>query len=369
MIIGVPKEIKEGENRVALTPAGVHSLIYDEHTVIVETGAGLGSGLTDEEYAQEGATIASKKDLFDRSELIVKVKEPLEQEWPYLREGKMLFTYLHLASSKELTKGLLKRGIIGIAYETVQDKHGNLPLLIPMSEVAGRMAVQLAVHFLEAEYGGRGILLSGVPGVPPAEVVILGCGVTGYNAARVAAGQGAHVTIIDINYNRLKYADDVLHGNVMTLFSNPYMIRRAVANADVLIGAVLIPGARAPILVTEEMVSGMKSGSVIIDVSVDQGGSIETTRPTSHAEPIYKLHNVIHYGVPNMPASVPLTSTAALTNATLPYIRVIASKGLKKAAEQDPSLAAGINLAHGALTHPAVAESFGMKCVSWKKVI
>ena len=369
MIIGVPKEIKEGENRVALTPAGVHSLIYDGHTVIIETGAGLGSGLTDEEYAQEGATIASKKDLFDRSELIVKVKEPLEPEWPYLREGKILFTYLHLASSKDLTIGLLKSGISGIAYETVQDKHGNLPLLIPMSEVAGRMAVQLAVHFLEAEYGGRGILLSGVPGVPPAEVVILGCGVTGYNAAKVAEGQGAHVTIIDINYNRLKYADDVLHGNVMTLFSNPYMIRRAVANADVLIGAVLIPGARAPILVTEEMVSEMKPGSVIIDISVDQGGSIETTRPTSHAEPIYKLHNVIHYGVPNMPASVPLTSTAALTNATLPYIRLIASKGLKKAAQQDPSLAAGINLARGVLTHPAVAESFGMKRVSWKKVI
>jgi alanine dehydrogenase len=231
------------------------------------------------------------------------------------------------------------------------------------------MAVQLAVHFLEAEYGGRGILLSGVPGVPPAEVVILGCGVTGYNAARVAAGQGAHVTMIDINYSRLKYADDVLHGNVMTLFSNPYTIQRAVTNADVLIGAVLIPGAKAPILVTEEVVSEMKPGSVIIDVSVDQGGSIETTRTTSHEEPIYKINDVIHYGVPNMPASVPRTSTAALTNATLPYIRTIASKGLKKAAEQDSSLAGGINVSRGVLTHAAVAQTFGMKWVSWKKVI
>jgi alanine dehydrogenase len=369
MIMGVPKEIKEGEKRVALTPAGVHVLVHDGHSVVVETGAGMGSRLSDEEYILEGATIASKKDLFDKAELILKVKEPLESEWPYLREGKILFTYLHLASSRNLTNGLLRTGITGIAYETVQDKLGNLPLLIPMSEVAGRMAVQLAVHFLEAEYGGRGILLSGVPGVPPAEVVILGCGVTGYNAAKVAEGQGAHVTIIDINYSRLKYADDVLHGKVMTLFSNPYMIKQAVANADVLIGAVLIPGARAPVLVTEEMVSEMKPGSVIIDISVDQGGSIETTRPTSHAEPIYKIHDVIHYAVPNMPASVPLTSTAALTNATLPYIRAIASKGLKKAAEHDPSLAAGINLARGVLTHPAVAESFNMKCVSWKKVV
>lgn len=369
MIIGVPKEMKEGENRVALTPAGVHALVHDGHDVIIETGAGGGSGLADEEYIDQGARMVSRREVFDHPDLIVKVKEPLPAEWPLLKEGKILFTYLHLASSRELTMGLLKSGVTGIAYETVQDSYGNLPLLIPMSEVAGRMAVQLAVHFLEAEYGGRGILLSGVPGVAPAEVVILGCGVTGYNAARVAAGQGAHVTIIDINYSRLKYADDVLHGNVVTLFSNPFMIRRAVSNADVLIGAVLIPGARAPVLVTDEMVSEMKPGAVIIDVSVDQGGSIETTRVTSHGDPIYKIHDVIHYGVPNMPASVPRTSTTALTNATLPYIRSIAAKGLKRAAEQDASLAAGINLSRGVITHAAVAQSFGMKWASWKKAI
>lgn len=369
MIIGVPKEIKEGENRVALTPAGVYALVQDGHSVFVETNAGSGSGLSDAEYAGQGAQIVSKGEVFGHPELIVKVKEPLEEEWPYLQEGKILFTYLHLASSLELTVGLLNKGITGVAYETVQDNYGNLPLLIPMSEVAGRMAIQLAMHFLEAEYGGRGILLSGVPGVPPAEVLILGCGVTGYNAARVAAGQGAHVTLIDINYGRLKYADDVLHGRVMTLFSDPYTIKRAVANADVLVGAVLIPGAKAPVLVTEDMVASMKAGAVIVDVSVDQGGSIETTRPTTHGRPTYKVHGVIHYGVPNMPASVPRTSTAALTNATLPYIRAIASKGLKKAAEEDAGLASGINLARGVLTHPAVAQSFNMDWKPWRKLI
>ena len=369
MIIGVPKEIKEGENRVALTPAGAHALVRDGHDVVVETDAGAGSGLMDEEYAKQGAKIVSRREAFDLPHLIVKVKEPLEIEWPFLREGKILFTYLHLASSRDLTTGLLKKGVTGIAYETVQDKNGQLPLLIPMSEVAGRMSIQLAMRFLEADYGGRGILLSGVPGVPPAEVVILGCGVSGFNAAKVAVGLGAHVTIIDIDHNKLKYVDDVLHGNVMTMFSNPYMIRRAVSYADVLVGAVLVPGAKAPVLVTEDMVSEMKTGSVIIDVSVDQGGSVETTRITTHNEPTYKVHEVIHYGVPNMPASVPRSSTFALTNATLPYIREIASKGLKKAVEQDASLAAGINISHGAITHPAVAESFGMKYVSWKKVI
>jgi alanine dehydrogenase len=369
MIIGVPKEIKEGENRVAMTPAGVHTLVRDGHTVLVETNAGFGSGLLDEEYVQQGARIVSLSEVFDRPDLIVKVKEPLEKEWPRLKTGKILFTYLHLASSIELTKALLKKGITGVAYETVQDKNGNLPLLVPMSEVAGRMAIQLAMRFLEADYGGRGILLSGVPGVPPAEVVVLGCGVTGYNAAKVAAGQGAHVTIIDIDHSRLKYVDDVLHGNVTTMFSNPYTIQRVVGYADVLIGAVLVPGARAPVLVTKDMVSEMKPGSVIIDVSVDQGGSVETTRPTTHGEPIYKVHEVIHYGVPNIPASVPRTSTYALTNATLPYIRDIASKGLRKAAEDDLSLAKGINLVNGVVTHPAVAQSFNAKWKSWDKAI
>lgn len=369
MIVGVPKEIKEGENRVALTPAGVDALVRDGHTVLVETNAGFGSGLLNEEYIKQGARIVSRSEVFDQADLIVKVKEPLEEEWSLLGEGKMLFTYLHLASSRELTMGLLKSGITGIAYETVQDRNGQLPLLVPMSEVAGRMSIQLAMRFLEADYGGRGILLSGVPGVPPAEVVILGCGVSGFNAAKVAVGLGTHVTIIDIDHGKLKYVDDVLHGNVITMFSNPYMIRRAVSYADVLVGAVLIPGAKAPVLVTENMVSEMKAGSVIIDVSVDQGGSVETTRITTHREPTYKAHGVIHYGVPNMPASVPRTSTYALTNATLPYIRAIASKGLRKAAELDASLAAGINMSHGALTHPAVASSFGLEWKSWKKLI
>lgn len=369
MIIGVPKEIKEGENRVALTPAGVHALAQDGHTIIIETDAGLGSGLLDIEYTQQGARMVSKNEVFEQSDLIMKVKEPLEEEWSLLKKGKMLFTYLHLASSRELTVGLLKSGVTGIGYETVQNKNRQLPLLVPMSEVAGRMSIQLGMRFLEADYGGRGILLSGVPGVPPAEVVVLGCGVSGFNAAKVAVGLGAHVTIIDIDHDKLKYVDDVLHGNVMTMFSNPYMIRRAVSYADVLIGAVLIPGAKAPVLVTEEMVYEMKTGSVIIDVSVDQGGSVETTHATTHSEPTYKVHEVIHYGVPNMPASVPRTSTYALTNATLPYIRAIASKGLRKAAEEDSSLAAGINLCNGVLTHPAVASSFNMEWKSWEEVL
>lgn len=369
MIIGVPKEIKEGENRVALTPAGVHTLVRDGHSVLVETNAGLGSGLLDDEYTQQGARIVSRQELFDRSDLIVKVKEPLEEEWPLLKEGKVLFTYLHLASSKILTDAVIKTGITAVAYETVEEINGRLPLLIPMSEVAGRMSIQMAMRFLEADYGGRGILLSGVPGVPPAEVVILGCGIVGLNAAKIAVGQGAHVTMVDINHERLKYIDDILHGNVITVYSNPYTIQRAVSYADVLIGAVLVPGAKTPLLVGKDMVSQMKSGSVIIDVSIDQGGSIETVRQTTHAEPIFRVNDVIHCGIPNIPASVPRTSTYALTNATLPYIRAIAAKGLRRAAEQDASLAAGINTSHGVLTHPAVAESFNMEWNSWEKVV
>ncbi|OPY79020.1 MAG: Alanine dehydrogenase 2 [Syntrophorhabdus sp. PtaU1.Bin153] len=369
MIIGVLKEIKEGENRVALTPAGVDALVRDGHTVLVETEAGEASGLTDDEYREQGAQTVAADEAFARSELIVKVKEPLTEEWPLLKPGQILFTYLHLASSEELTRALLETGIIGVAYETVRDKHGRLPLLVPMSEVAGRMSLQMAMRFLEADYGGRGILVSGVPGVPPAEVVVLGCGVVGLNAAKIAVGLGAHVTILDIDHDRLKYVDDVLHGNVITVYSSPYTLQRAARYADILIGAVLIPGARAPILVTETMISQMKPGSVVIDVSVDQGGSVETTRPTTHAEPTYKVHGVIHCGVPNMPASVPRTSTYALTNATLPYIRTIASKGLRRAAETDKGIAEGINLAHGFLTHPAVAESFGMEWKNWDQAV
>jgi len=369
MIVGVLKEIKEGESRVALTPAGVNSLVLDGHSVLVETKAGAGSGLSDEEYSQEGALIVSSDDVFKGAELILKVKEPLEGEWPLLQQGQTLFTYLHLASSEALTRALLERGVIGIGYETVQDKDGRLPLLVPMSEIAGRMSIQMAMRFLETDYGGRGILLSGVPGVPPAEVVVLGCGIVGLNAAKVAAGQGAHVTIMDVNHERLKYIDDVLHGNVITLYSNPYSIQRAVSYADVLIGAVLVPGDRAPVLVTEKTVSQMKPGSVIIDVSVDQGGSVETTHPTTHASPIYKIHDVIHCGVPNIPASVPRTSTFALTNATLPCIRAIAAKGIERAAREDEALAKGINVVRGHVTHPAVASTFAMEWRSWEDTL
>lgn len=369
MIIGVPKEIKEGENRVSMTPAGVHTLTTDGHKVLVETKAGEGSGLTDPEYSEGGAEIVSREEIFRKADMIVKVKEPLESEWRLFREDQILFTYLHLASSEKLTRALLERGIVGVAYETVEDRDGRLPLLVPMSEVAGRMSVQVAMRFLETDYGGRGVLLSGVPGVPPADVVILGCGVVGLNAAKIAVGLGAHVTILDINHDRLKYIDDILHGNVITVYSNPYTVQRAISYADVVIGAVLLPGARAPVLVTEKMVAKMKPGSVIVDVSVDQGGSAETTRPTTHAEPVYKLFDVLHYGVPNIPAGVPRTSTYALTNATLPYIRIIARKGIKKAAEEDQGLALGINCSHGTLTHEAVAAAFKMNWKPWRKVV
>ena len=369
MVIGVLKEIKEGENRIALTPAGVKTLKLDGHTVLVETDGGLGSGITNEEFMREGADIVSSPEIYERANLIVKVKEPLETEWDFYREGQMLFTYLHLASSERLTRALLNKKIIGIAYETVQTPDGRLPLLTPMSEVAGRMSIQMAMRFLERDYGGRGILLSGVPGVPPAEVVIIGGGVAGINAAKIACGQGAHVTLLDIDHERLRYIDDILHGNVITVYSNPYAIEKATGYADVLIGAVLIAGARAPILVTEDMVSRMKAGSVIIDISVDQGGSVETTRPTTHAKPIYMVHDVIHCGVPNIPASVPRTSTFALTNATLPYIRTIANMGLRKAALGDSALSWGINCAGGVLTHPMVAEAFGMDWLSWREAL
>lgn len=369
MIIGIPKETKEGENRVSITPAGVHALVEDGHTVLLEKDAGTGSGLSNEEYANEGAEITeSAKKIFARADMIVKVKEPLEKEWSLLREGQVLFTYLHLASSEKLTKALLESKVTGIAYETMEDSDGKLPLLIPMSEVAGRISVQTAMRFLESDYGGRGVLLSGVPGVPPGEVVIMGCGIVGLNAAQIASGLGAHVTVLDISHNRLKYVEDIMRGRVMTVYSTKYTIQKAVEYADVLIGAVLVPGAKAPVLVTEQMVARMKPGSVIIDVSIDQGGCVETIRPTSHGEPIYKLYDVIHYAVPNMPASVPRTSTFALTNATLPYIRAIASLGVKKAASIDPVIASGINLKNGVLTHAAVADAFGMKWKVWNKV-
>jgi alanine dehydrogenase len=369
MIIGVPKEIKESENRVALTPAGVHALVHEGHTVLIEENAGRASGLTDDEYIHEGARIvSSNKEIFSGADLIVKVKEPLPVEWPLLREGQLLFTYLHLASSLDLTCALLEKRIIAVAYETLQDKDGRLPLLVPMSEVAGRMSIQIAARYLESDHKGRGILLSGVPGVPAAEVIILGCGIVGLNAAKIAVGLGAHVTVFDVSHDRLKYIDDIMGGRVTTVFSTSYAIQTAVAWADVLIGAVLVTGARAPLLVTDEMVSRMKSGAVIVDVSIDQGGCVETIRPTTHKEPVYLVHNVVHYAVPNIPAAVPRTSTYALTNATLPYIKEIASKGIRKAASDNPLLSSGINCAGGIVTHRAVAESFQMKWKPWDKV-
>jgi alanine dehydrogenase len=359
VIIGIPTEIKDGENRVAATPAGVYTLSREGHAVVAQSGAGLGSGITDAEYREAGARIARKAaDVYRDAELIVKVKEPLEPEYELLRADHVLFTYLHLASSAELTRALLAIGLTGVAYETIQTADGRLPLLMPMSEVAGKLATQFGAWCLEKHQGGRGILLGGVPGVPPAEVVIIGCGSVGISAAKIAIGMGAHVTAVDINHDRLKYLDDVMHGNVTTLYSNPYDVARAAAWADLLIGAVLIPGARAPKLVSVEAVKGMKPGAAIVDVAVDQGGCVATIRPTSHSQPTYVKHGVVHYAVPNMPAAVPRTSTFALTNATLPYVSRIARLGLRRAMDEDPALALGLNVQAGEITHPAVRAAF-----------
>ncbi len=360
MIIGVPKEIKNGENRVAATPGGVHTLVGDGHTALVEATAGLGSAISDAEYQRAGAEIVpTAAEVYERAEMIVKVKEPLPPEYPLLKSSHLLFTYLHLASSEELTRALLGAGLTGVAYETIQTPDGSLPLLAPMSEVAGKMASQVGAWCLEKHQGGLGVLLGGVPGVPPAEVLILGCGSVGTAAAKVASGMGAKVTVVDISHDRLKYLDDVLPGHVTTLYSTPYSIAEAIASTDLLIGAVLLPGAKAPKLVSEAAVKGMRPNSVIVDVSIDQGGCVETIRPTSHSEPIYRLHDVLHYAVPNIPAAVPRTSTFALTNATLPYVRRLAALGVEQAAAQDSSLEAGINVRGGKIIYAAVKEAFG----------
>ncbi len=362
MLIGVPREIKDGENRVAITPAGVTALRQHGHQVLVETAAGAGSGYGDHHYRDAGAAIAADAaEVWSRAQLVLKVKEPLPQEYGLLRPDLVLFTYLHLASSEELTRALLDSGITAIGYETVQTDSGALPLLVPMSEVAGKMAVQIGARYLETDFGGRGVLVGGVPGVPPAEVVIIGCGVVGINAAKVAMGLGAHVTILDIDHERLRYLDDIMHGNVITVYSNPYTVARAAAYADLLVGAVLVAGARAPKLVTADVVRTMKRGAVIVDVAVDQGGCVETTRPTSHSQPTYVEHDVIHYAVPNMPAAVPRTATHALANATLPYALDLAQHGLDEALARSPALRRGLNLRGGKVIHPAVAAAFGMK--------
>jgi len=362
LIIGLLKEIKADENRVGLTPGGARALTGMGHKVLVEAGAGVGSGFPDSEYASFGAVIeADKRRIAAQADLIVKVKEPLPEEYDIFRPGQILYTYLHLAPAQELTEALLRQGVIGIAYETVQIADGSLPLLVPMSEVAGRMATQIGAHCLEKAHGGRGVLLGGVPGVLPAHVVVVGGGTVGQNAAQIAVGMGARVTILDVSASRLRYLDDIYQGRLETLMSNEHNLAEQAADADLLIGAVLIPGARAPKLVSEAMVKTMKPGSVIVDVAIDQGGSIETIdRITTHSNPTYERHGVIHYAVANMPGAVPRTSTFALTNVTLPYLLRIANHGLEAALREDPALQRGVNTYEGKLTYEAVASSTGL---------
>lgn len=358
MIIGVPKEVKDHEARVGIVPSGVKALIESRHQVLVETKAGELSSMPDSEYRQAGAEIVSSAaEVWKRADMIVKVKEPIEKEIPFFREGLVLFTYLHLAPIPALTDQLLKKKVIGIAYETVTDRTGTLPLLTPMSEVAGRMSIQVGASYLEHEKGGRGILLGGVPGVAPAKVTIIGGGIVGINAAKIALGMGAETTIIDINLNRLRELDDIFNGRVRTLASNSYTIGKSCEQADLVIGGVLIPGAAAPKLVTREMVSHMKRGAVIVDVAIDQGGCIETAKPTTHSNPAYTVDGVVHYCVTNMPGAVPHTSTLALTNATFPYVLKLANMGAQGAIKSDPGIREGVNTFEGHLTYSAVAES------------
>ena len=370
MIIGVPKEIKNNENRVAITPAGVHALVTKGHQVIIEKSAGIGSGIEDQDYIIAGAKILDRNtDIFNQADIIVKVKEPLECEYDLLKENQTLFTYLHLAPNPSLTNALLKKKITGIAYETVQSKAGNLPLLTPMSEVAGRMSIQVGATLLQKYYGGLGILLGGVTGVLPAEVVIIGGGVVGLNAAKMAVGLGARVTILDINKVRLAYLDDIFMGKVSTLVCTEYNIAEMAPKADLLIGAVLVAGSRAPKLVTTQVVKTMKKGSVIVDVAIDQGGSVETIdRTTTHDNPCFEKYGVIHYSVANMPGAVPKTSTYALTGSTLPYLIDIANKGVVAALLEDEALLAGLNTYKGFVTYKAVSESLGLEYKSPKEL-
>lgn len=362
MIIGVPREIKTNENRVALTPSGAEILKAHGHTVLVEDNAGAGSGFNNEDYIAHGVEIVkTAKEVFDRAEMIMKVKEPIAPEYPLIRKGQLLFTYFHFAADRTLTEAIIKSGSIAIAYETVQKSDNSLPLLIPMSEVAGRMAPQEGAKYLEKTQGGRGVLLAGVPGTEPAEVVVLGGGVVGTNAAKIAAGLGAHVTILDVSLQRLRYLDDVMPKNVVTMMSNPYNIRKLIKRADLVIGGILIPGAKAPRLITREMLKDMKPGSVIVDVAVDQGGCIETCKPTTHENPTFVVDGVVHYCVANMPGAVPMTSTIALTNATLPYAVQLANEGYEKAISANAELRAGLNIIDGHVTYQGVADAFGMK--------
>ena len=360
MIVGVPAEIKDNENRIAMVPGGAHELVERGHSVLVQQGGGAGSGFTDEDYRAAGAQIvAGAPDIFARADMIVKVKEPQEVEYRMMREGQLVFTYFHFAADEKLTRGCMESGSTCIAYETIEDTEGRLPLLTPMSEVAGRMATQVGASFLQKPEGGRGVLLGGVPGVPASEVVIIGAGVVGTQACWMAAGLGARVTILDIDLDRLRYLADVMPANVTTLASNPHTIRAACSRADLLIGAVLIEGAKAPTLVPRSYLADMKDGAVIVDVAVDQGGCVETCRPTTHSDPTFVVDGVLHYCVANMPGAVPRTSTYALTNATLPFAIRLADRGLD-AVRGDPGLLLGINAMGGKVTYKAVAEAFGL---------
>ena len=362
MIVGIPKETKTHEYRVSMTPGGVDEFVRRGHRVLVESEAGIGSGITNDEYAAVGAQIVtSAKEIFAKAEMIVKVKEPLAPERAMMRDGQVMFTYFHFAADRELTEGVLKTGAVAIAYETIFDSLGRLPLLTPMSEVAGKMSIQEGAKYLERPMMGRGILLGGVPGVEPAEVLIIGGGIVGTNAAKVAAGLGANVTIMDVNIDRLRYLDDVMPANVHTVYSNRLTLQKYLTKADLVIGAVLIPGARCPVLVSRTMLATMQPGAVIVDVGVDQGGCCETIHPTTHDAPTYIVENIVHYGVANMPGAVGRTSTFSLTNATLPYALKLADLGYVRACKENPGLAAGINIERGKVTNKPVAETFGFE--------
>lgn len=361
MVIGVPKEIKNNENRVALTPAGVKEMIKNGHPVYVQSTAGIGSGFSDKEYTSAGATILSTiEEVYDIAEMIIKVKEPIAKEYGLIKKDQLVFTYFHFASSEPLTNAMIESGSVCLAYETVEKVDRSLPLLVPMSEVAGRMSIQEGAKYLEKPMGGRGILLGGVPGVRPAKVLILGGGVVGTNAAKMACGMGADVTIMDINLNRLRYLDDVMPANCNTFMSNEYNIRELLSTHDLIIGAVLIPGAKAPHLITRDMLKDLRDGTVLVDVAVDQGGCIETCRPTTHEDPTYVIDGVLHYCVANMPGAVPYTSTLALTNATLPYALQLANKGWKQACIDNKELKLGLNVVEGRVVYKGVADAFDL---------
>lgn len=370
MIIGVPKEIKANENRVSLIPGGAEALVQAGHTVLVETGAGVGSGFEDDAYRAVGAKVlGTAAEVWAAAEMIMKVKEPIEPEWPLMRRDQVIFTYLHFAASEALTRAVMESGAIAIAYETVQLPSDELPLLTPMSEVAGRLSVQQGAKYLERYFGGRGVLLPGVPGVEPANVVVIGGGVVGSNAARMAAGLGARVVLLDVSLPRLRYLDEVMPANVIQVFSSRYNILTHIAQADLVIGAVLLPGKKAPTLVRREDLKVMRPGAVIVDVAVDQGGCVETIHATTHDDPIYEVDGIVHYGVANMPGAVPRTSTLALTNATFPYALKLANQGWQAACRGDRPLALGLNVVGGKVTYPGVAEAFGLPLTSVEEVL